>query len=169
MLVASSIWSRKYESRKSEAPFHTLDNFDKNWKKIILKIEFCSIFSQTSGNLWQNTLFLKKFTKWKKITQQKNDGPKFLGAGCVTYGPWGLEMLLWYAMQFSLKVYSVNLSMKEGRDEINWTRTGMLQIMFVLSLESSWQGGVHGLGFMRFILAVLKFLNSEWFLHWKFK
>jgi hypothetical protein len=63
---------------------------------------------------------------------------------------------------------SINLSMKEGSlfcsYEIHWTR--MLQIMFMVSLESSWQEGVHG-GSMKFGLAVQKFLNIEWFLHWK--
>jgi hypothetical protein len=49
--------------------------------------------------------------------------------------------------------------------EIHWTR--MLQIVFLVSLESSWQGGVHGIGSMTFGLAVQKFLNIEWFLHWK--
>jgi hypothetical protein len=37
----------------------------------------------------------------------------------------------------------------------------MLQIAFLVSLESSWGGGVHKLGFMVFGLAVLKFLNIE--------
>ncbi len=47
--------------------------------------------------------------------------------------------------------------------EIHWTR--MLQIMFLVSLESSPRGGVHGLGSMTFGLAVQKFLNIEWILH----
>ncbi len=46
-------------------------------------------------------------------------------------------------------------------------QTGMLQIVFLVSLESSQQGGVHGLGCMTFGLVVQKFLNTEWFLHWK--
>jgi hypothetical protein len=37
----------------------------------------------------------------------------------------------------------------------------MLQIMFLVSLESSQGGGVHQLGFMAFGLAVQKFLNIE--------
>jgi hypothetical protein len=37
----------------------------------------------------------------------------------------------------------------------------MLQIVFLASLESSQQGGVHGLGFMTFGLAVQKFLYIE--------
>jgi hypothetical protein len=37
-------------------------------------------------------------------------------------------------------------------------RTGMLQIMFLVSLESSQQEGVHGLGSMTFGLVVQKFL-----------
>ncbi len=46
-------------------------------------------------------------------------------------------------------------------------RTRMLQLMFSVSLESSQWGGVHGLGSMMFGLVVQKFLNIEWFLHWK--
>jgi hypothetical protein len=42
----------------------------------------------------------------------------------------------------------------------------MLQITFLVSLESSWRGGVHGLGSMMIGLVVQKFLNMEWFLHW---
>jgi hypothetical protein len=34
-------------------------------------------------------------------------------------------------------------------------------------LESSRQGEMHGLGFIMFGLAMQKFLNIEWFLHWK--
>jgi hypothetical protein len=37
----------------------------------------------------------------------------------------------------------------------------MLQIAFLVSLESSQGEGVHGLGFMLFGLAVQKFLNIE--------
>jgi hypothetical protein len=44
--------------------------------------------------------------------------------------------------------------------EINWTR--MLQIVFLVSLESCPLGGVHGLDSMMFGLAVQKFLNIEW-------
>ncbi len=51
--------------------------------------------------------------------------------------------------------------------EFHWTR--MLQIVFLVSLESCLWGGVHGLGFMVFGLAVQKFLNIEWFLQWKFQ
>jgi len=43
----------------------------------------------------------------------------------------------------------------------------MFQIMFLVSLENSWRGGVHGLGSMMFGLAMQKFLNIEWFFHWK--
>jgi hypothetical protein len=42
-------------------------------------------------------------------------------------------------------------------DEIH--QTGMLQIAFLVSLESSRRGGVHRLGSMMFGLAVQKFLN----------
>jgi hypothetical protein len=40
-------------------------------------------------------------------------------------------------------------------------QTGMLQIMFLVSLESSGRGVVHGLSSMTFGLAVQKFLNIE--------
>jgi hypothetical protein len=40
-------------------------------------------------------------------------------------------------------------------------KTKMLQIMFLVSLESSQSGGVHGLGSMTFGIAMQKFLNSE--------
>jgi hypothetical protein len=43
----------------------------------------------------------------------------------------------------------------------------MLKIVFLLSFESSQQRGVHGLGSMVFGLAVQKFMNTEWCLHWK--
>jgi hypothetical protein len=33
--------------------------------------------------------------------------------------------------------------------------------------KTSWQGGVHGLGSMMVGLVVQKFLNVEWFFHWK--
>jgi hypothetical protein len=49
--------------------------------------------------------------------------------------------------------------------EIHQTR--MLQIMFLVSLESSQRGGVHGLCSMTFGIAVQKFLNTKCFLHWK--
>jgi hypothetical protein len=39
--------------------------------------------------------------------------------------------------------------------------TGMLQITFLVSLESSQGGGVHGLGSMAFGHAVQKFLNMN--------
>jgi len=39
--------------------------------------------------------------------------------------------------------------------------TGMLQIVFLVSLESSQLEGVHGLGSMMFGLVVQKFLNIE--------
>jgi hypothetical protein len=44
-------------------------------------------------------------------------------------------------------------------------RTGMLQLVFLVSLESSRRGGLHGLGSMAFGLGVKKFLNIELFLH----
>jgi hypothetical protein len=59
-----------------------------------------------------------------------------------------------------------SLSMKEGSlfcfvlfcsYEVHWI--GMLQIVFLVSLESSGQGWMHGLGSMTFGLEVQKFLN----------
>jgi len=43
----------------------------------------------------------------------------------------------------------------------------MFQILFFVSLESSWQGGLQGLGSMMFGLAVQKLFNIERFLQWK--
>ncbi len=63
------------------------------------------------------------------------------------------------------------LSMEEGSlfcfvvYEIHSTR--MLHIMFLVSLENSQWGGVHGLGSMTFGLMMQKFLNIKWFFHWK--
>jgi hypothetical protein len=58
----------------------------KKWQILYYKLSFVVFFPKTSGNFFSQN--------GKKITQQKNHGPKFLGVGCVTYGPWGLEMLL---------------------------------------------------------------------------
>jgi hypothetical protein len=64
-------------------------------------------------------------------------------------------------------------SIYEGRYFVLWLwdplnqDARMLHLMFLLSLESSQQGWVHGLGSMTFGLAKQKFLNIEWFLHWK--
>jgi hypothetical protein len=66
MLVGSSIWSRKYESRKSEAPFHTVGNFDKNWQIFILKIEFCSFFPQNIREFVTKYSFYNFFHKMEK-------------------------------------------------------------------------------------------------------
>jgi hypothetical protein len=54
-------------------------------------------------------------------------------------------------------------NMKEGSLFCSYEihRTGMLHIVFLVSLESSWQGGVHGLGSMMFELAVQKFFYIE--------
>ncbi len=57
--------------------------------------------------------------------------------------------------------------MKEGSlfcsYQIHWI--SMLQIVFLVSLESSQREWVHGLGSMTIGLAVQKMLNIEWFLH----
>ncbi len=52
----------------------------------------------------------------------------------------------------------------------------MLHIVFLMFLESFWQGGGYGLGFKTFGLVVQKFLNIEWFFtnlkknrSWKFR
>jgi hypothetical protein len=45
------------------------------------------------------------------------------------------------------------------------TKPGCFQIMFLVSLESSLQGGAHRLGSMMFGLKVQKVLNIEWLLH----
>jgi hypothetical protein len=77
------------------------------------------------------------------------------------YGKWRKQLKGHFLHLF---LHSSNhLSMKEGSlfcsSEIH--RTGMLQIVFLVSLESSRQGGVHGLGSMTFGLAVQKFLKIE--------
>ncbi len=46
-------------------------------------------------------------------------------------------------------------------------QTQMLQIALLVSLESSWWGGLHWLCSMTFGLAMQKFLNIEWFLCWR--
>jgi hypothetical protein len=71
-----------------------------------------------------------------------------------------------------LGVQSPNVSMKEGSlfvlffsclwDPLNRDASGMLQIVFLVSLERSKGGGVHQLGSMMVGLAVQKFLNIEW-------
>ncbi len=69
------------------------------------------------------------------------------------------------------KVLVLILSMKEGSlfciVLMRSTEPGCFRSCFLLNLESSRQGGVHGLGSMTFGLAMQKFLNVEWFLHWK--
>ncbi len=56
-----------------------------------------------------------------------------------------------------------DLSVKEGSlfCSCQIHRTGMLQIVFLVSLESSGRGGLHGLGSMAFGLVVKKLLNIE--------
>jgi hypothetical protein len=49
----------------------------------------------------------------------------------------------------------------------HWDPFTKCQIMFLVSLESSQRGGVHGLGSMTFGIAVQKFLNTECLLYWK--
>jgi hypothetical protein len=53
--------------------------------------------------------------------------------------------------------------MKEGNLFCSYEihQIGMLHIVFLASLESSQQRGVHGLGSMTFGLVVQKFLNIE--------
>jgi hypothetical protein len=62
-----------------------------------------------------------------------------------------------------LETLRPHLSLNEGSLFCNYEihQTGMLQIVFLMSLESSRQGGVHGFGSMAFGLAVQKFLNTE--------
>jgi hypothetical protein len=64
------------------------------------------------------------------------------------------------------KANKSNLSMREGSLFVLFCtyeihQTEMLQIAFLVSLESSQGGGVHWLGSMSFGLAVQKFLNIE--------
>ncbi len=65
--------------------------------------------------------------------------------------------------------WKTSISMKEGSLFVLFCfvciygihRTRMLQIVFLVSLESSRRGGLHGLDSMTFGLAVQKFLNIE--------
>jgi hypothetical protein len=86
------------------------------------------------------------------------------------FWPFLITTFILYLSLFSL--IHQHLPMKQGSlfvlfctDEIHWT--GMLQITFSVSLESSRGQGVHRLGSMPFELAMQKFLNIESFLHWK--
>jgi hypothetical protein len=66
-------------------------------------------------------------------------------------------------MSLDLTPYqSLNLSMKEGSLFCSYEihGTGMLQIVFLMSLKSSQQGRVHGLGFTMFGLVVKKFWTT---------
>jgi len=83
MLVGTSIWSRKYESRKSEAPFHIVGNFDKNWQIFILKIEFCSFFPPKHQGICDKIFFIQLFfhKMEKKPPNKKIMGPNFWGWG----------------------------------------------------------------------------------------
>jgi hypothetical protein len=67
---------------------------------------------------------------------------------------------------YSSNIYTIHKSIYEGRWFVLFCsyeihRTGMLRIMFLVSLESSQRGGVHGLGSMTLGLVVQKFLNIE--------
>ncbi len=90
--------------------------------------------------------------------------PKITAQSCSPLGPFYTD----YIFLGSILLHTNNLSMKEGslfcfdlfcNYEIH--RTQMLQIMFLMSLESSRQGEMHGLGFIMFGLAMQKFLNIE--------
>jgi len=64
----------------------------------------------------------------------------------------------------------VNLSMKEGSFFcflIMRSTEPVFQITFLVSLENSRWGRVHGLGSMVFGLVVQIFLNIGWLFHWK--
>ncbi len=95
--------------------------------------------------------------------------------------PFGIHILSernWLQQQKQNLKMTVYLFMKEGSldcfvlycsYEIHWTR--MLQIVFLASLQTSWQGGVHGLGSIAFVPAVLEYwmifslkikLNCSW-------
>jgi hypothetical protein len=67
--------------------------------------------------------------------------------------------------EVNLSIGDLHLSMKEGSlfcfVVMRSTKTGMLQILFLVSLESSRRGGVHGPGSRMFGVAVQKFLDIE--------
>jgi hypothetical protein len=77
--------------------------------------------------------------------------------------PWvfnGLESTT-LKLRDALGIKPSHLSMKEGSLFCSYEihRTGMLQIVFLVSLESSWWGGVHGLGSMTFWTCGTKILE----------
>ncbi len=87
----------------------------------------------------------------------------------VSLGVWGFKalMYLWTKVVYLFYFFHAYES----------HQTRMLQIVFLVSLESSQGGGVHQLGSMTFGLAMQKFLNIEWFFSltiklncsWKFR
>jgi len=89
----------------------------------------------------------------------------------VGYSGFGLR-ILWCSWSGNHQENSLTkfgyLSLKEGSLFCFVVmRSMMLQIMFLVSPGSSRPKGVHRLGSMTFGVVVQKFLNIEWFLHWK--
>jgi hypothetical protein len=66
-----------------------------------------------------------------------------------TFGGWGESIYPWRKKVVCFVLFCSY--------EIHWT--GMLQIVFLVSLESSWRGGVHGLSSITFGLVVQKVLE----------
>jgi hypothetical protein len=99
-------------------------------------------------------LDISSYHKLKTDDGMKMETPNFFGGwGCVQvvlFIPWNLQLAI-IIQGCSYEIHP----------------TGMLQIVFLLSSESSRRGGVHGLGSMMFGLVVQKLLNIEYFLHWK--
>ncbi len=159
-----------------------INNYQGNFKSTSTKCKALSRFF----------IFVFESLHWRDLSQLKDPSthhmqifiPSFESKSflCFTFVPKGFPLILGLHLGCltTLSLQPSNLGMPLGSSlpiylwrkvvcfcsyEIHWTR--MLQIVFLVSLESSWQGGVHGIGSMTFGLAVQKFLNIEWFLHWK--
>jgi hypothetical protein len=105
-------------------------------------------------------LFLKIFVKFS-ISQNWTKKKNIPGFGYIYRNQYFIYLY------FFCDVAEVVMSMKEGSlfcfVVMRSTKPGcfMLQIMFLVSLESSRRGGMHGLGSMMFRRAVQKFLVVE--------
>jgi hypothetical protein len=136
------------------------------WRKYANNNNYIYFIVGMSLNLFRifkNMINIRTWTVWFKTWTKQGTKPR------SSMGEYNTSA----TTNRGLFLYSPShLSMKEGclfvlfcTYEIHWT--GMLQILFFVSLESSRAGGVHQLGSMMFGLALQKFLNIEWFFHWK--
>jgi len=134
----------------------------KSYNIIFFLLLVAWICKNNSQSPWHNFLLATTLAQIFYIVRESSFTP---------YLPFGLAAIFLTSKipYFLFPKALPNLSMKEGSLFCSYEiqRTRMLQIVFLVSRESSRRGGVHGLGSMTFGLAVEKFLNIEWFLHWK--